>query len=313
MHQVFLHRFMEAKQIQQAIDPSFHGGTNGWDYHNLVGRLKRLVDHGYLHLPPAQDRFTKFKEGGGSFPMVYSLGAAGARSLSEPPYSIPLERFSVNKDNRARSPQIAHTLMTTDIVTRMQEDCREHGLSFYDQSTIIQVLAREGRETLRSGTRGGQVPAFVPLTPLESALIPGRMCAIELKIHDASQAFYFFIEADTGVESVVSAKFASSTPVRKIRQYRVTAKARLMQDHFPHIGNFIVLIVTSSPDRVERIFREGQKIEGGGWKNIWITDKEALQGTPFLSIPWREGKNGKEVSIEKIIRDAFPGLFQAKE
>lgn len=309
MHQVFLHRFMEAKQIQRAIDPSFHGGAKTWNYPNLARRLKLLADHGYLHLPPSQPQYTEFKHGGGSFPLVYSLGAKGARILCEEPYSIPLERFSVNADNRARSPQIRHTLLTTEIVVRLQEDCRNNGLRFYDQSQLIQTLSVPGRKTLRSGTRGWTVPALPPFTPEVTSIIPDRMCAFDIPaVTDGSNVFYFFIEADTGDEQIVSSKLTTSTPIRKVRQYRATAKGRVLRDHFRGIENFIVLFVTSNDTRAQNILRECQKVEGG-WKNVWITDVDNLLNTPFLKIPWQEGKNAGQVTLERVVRNVLERML----
>lgn len=93
----------------------------------------------------------------------------------------------------------------------------------------------------------------------------------------------------------------TSTPIRKVRQYRVTAKGRVLQEHFLGIDSFVVLIVTSNPTRAKNIVRECQKVEGG-WKNIWVTDVETLLHTPFLEIPWYEGKTGYQITIESVVK-----------
>ena len=302
IHQVFLHKHMEARQIQRAIDPSFLANdTKVWDYHNLSRRLKSLTDHGYLHLPVSQPQFTEFKQGGGSFPLVYSLGAKGAKELTTAPYFIPDERFSVNAANRARTEHIRHSVLTTEIVVRLQEDCRNNGLRFKDESDLIQTLSVPGRETLTSGTRGWRVPATPPFLLDDTSVIPDRMCALEIPGAEGNTALYVFIEADTGEEPVVSGNQRRATPIRKVRQYRATAKGRVLRHHFSHIEKFVVLIVTSGSQRAQNILRECQKVEGG-WKNIWITDTDTLKETPFLDIPWVEGREGRQITIESIVR-----------
>ncbi|MGQ7848649.1 replication-relaxation family protein [Granulosicoccus sp. 3-233] len=294
MYSIYTHRFMTAEQIQKVVDPS-------WHLTNLKNRLTALFRNDYVARPQAQ--FGEFVEGGGSRPLVYALGREGKKVLLEPPYSLPLKSVNVVSNNtKVERPHIKHTLITTEVVANARVACSERGITFIDETDLIQTISHPERNIGKHRTRSWPVPAFPPLTAEPSWIIPDRMFCLHFPDRpDGQNRLYFFLEADRGTENHVSADATKATLARKMRQYRATAKSRALREHFPAIGSFIVLVVGMTPKRIHNMLVNSQAIEGG-WNKLLFSDLATVESTPFFEIPWQEGKNRSVVTLGSVFQ-----------
>jgi len=191
----------------------------------------------------------------------------------------------------------------TEVLAQAQYACRENGLTLRDESELIQEIAKPGRSGVSwFGARGWGVPSFGDFLPDEGRIIPDRMFAIEFPhLPPGENRLYFFLESDRGTESQVSKNYKRPTIARKMRQYRVTAKRRVLQEHFPAIKSFVVLFVPTKKERADNMYKNNRAIEGG-WKNFWFAPIGVIEEMPFFSVAWKTGKDGSELTLDALIR-----------
>jgi len=294
LYNIFTHRFMTATQIQKVVDPK-------WNLTNLKNRLTALYRNDYVARPKAQ--YGEFVEGGGRKPIVYALGREGKYELMGAPYSLPLQTTNIVSNNtKVNRPHIEHTLITTEVVANARIACRENGIFFIDETDLIKTISHPERNIGKRRSRSWPVPAFPPLTNEESWIIPDRMFGFHFPDRPKGQdRLFFFLESDRGSENHISSDPAKATLSKKMRQYRTTAKMRVLKDHFPAIGSFTVLVVGMTPQRMRNMVATSMEIEGG-WNKLLFTDIETLKNTPFLSVPWLSGKDGSTVTLESALK-----------
>jgi len=293
LYYIYTHRFMTAEHIQKVVDPS-------WNLTNLKNRLTALFRNDYVARP--QSQFGEFVEGGGSKPLVYALGREGKKVLLDPPYSLPLKSVNIVSNNtKVERPHIKHTLVTTEVVANARLACGQRNITFIDETDLIQTISHPERNIGKHRSRSWPVPAFAPLTTEPSWIIPDRMFCFHFPERpDGQNCLYFFLEADRGTENHVSADPTKATLSRKMRQYRATAKSRVLKEHFPAIGSFIILVVGMTPRRINNMLVNSQSIEGG-WKKLLFTDLATVESTPFFEIPWQEGKNRSVITLGSVL------------
>ena len=289
LYNVYTHRFMTALQIQKVVNPK-------WNLTNCKNRLTALYRLQYLARPAAQ--FGEFVEGGGSKPLVYALGREGKKVLMQAPYSLSLKSMNIVSNNsKVNRPHIKHTLMTTEVVANARVACRAHGIHFIDESPLIQNVTHTDRKNGTFRSRSWPVPAYPPLTTEASRIIPDRMFCFEFPDRaPGKNRLYFFLESDRGSENHVSNTTNKATLARKMRQYRATAKTRTLQEHFPAIESFTVLVVGNTRQRVANMVETSKSVEGG-WNKLLFTDLTTVEKSPFFSIPWVTGKTGEVMTL----------------
>ena len=193
---------------------SLHDGSR----RNIVERLSRLYQQGYLDRPKSQSsaRLT-------SSHMVYALGRKGAELLSKDAE----EREGIYrrvKEAERTLPLIAHSLMISQFRV-----CLSLALKTRDDVKLIRWL--QGDDLKRVLTRGGRSPE----------LVPDAFFVLEGK----EWTHPFFLEADRGTMSV--GRFVS-----KLRVYwRWSQEGRCKATTgFPH---FRVLTITPQNGRCENL------------------------------------------------------------
>ena len=94
---------------------------DGGSAQNLRRCLRALFDHGYLDRPGAQLAQATIT---GPQPMVYGLTRKGARAVREHETLIDPELNWSDKNRKAGSVFIAHTVAIADFMTKMEVGCR---------------------------------------------------------------------------------------------------------------------------------------------------------------------------------------------
>src|SRR5665213_3641350 len=104
------HRFMRSTHILDLLHGSSRQGA--------LRRLERLFHRGYLARPPAQLEW--YRAGGGSSPMVYSVGNEGIDLIAE---RFEFRRAAVDWTAKARTTkrgEIEHALEVTDFMVALE-------------------------------------------------------------------------------------------------------------------------------------------------------------------------------------------------
>jgi hypothetical protein len=94
---------------------------DGGSAQNMRRCLRALFDHGYLDRPGAQLAQATIT---GPQPMVYGLTRKGARTVREYETLIDPELNWSDKNRKAGSVFIAHTVAIADFMTKMEVACR---------------------------------------------------------------------------------------------------------------------------------------------------------------------------------------------
>src|ERR1700730_300184 len=135
VRQVASHRFLRSTHVSQLLIAP---------HHKIRERLTSLYHAGYLDRPRAQLEY--HVQGGGSAPIVYALGARGARLLIE---RDGLEHADIDwarKNHQAGRQYILHTLAVADIRVALTVACRaREGLTLQQPTQLLATLPDETR------------------------------------------------------------------------------------------------------------------------------------------------------------------------
>src|ERR1700722_13798839 len=112
LYNVRRHRFLNTEHLV-ALD----GGNPA----NIKARLRVLYDQGLLDRPEAQRHYSRHTTPGA---MVYALGRAGARFLREQGEAISPNIDFTEKNRRAGSVFVNHTLAVADFLVNLKVACR---------------------------------------------------------------------------------------------------------------------------------------------------------------------------------------------
>ena len=251
----------------------------------ITRRLGRLFDHGYVDRPLAKKREHL---NGTNRPMVHALGDLGAQEL----YRRGLIRKNAGRwaeKNRAVGEAfIDHELLTADVLTAIEEGCRNSGkVRFIPPDEILARAPWETQEKQKPLQLGATVE-YRGKT-VSQRTMPDGMFAIEF-LEDGDEAL-FFLEADRGTMPQHRSDTLQSFIFKKFLLYYGWWQK---QGHEKELGieNFRVLFVADTPQRSQNMFVASQAIrEDGGWRGFLFAHKETLLTHPnILEAPWRNGK-----------------------
>jgi Replication-relaxation len=237
------HRFMRSTHIVDLLSRASRQGT--------LRRLERLFHKGYLTRPPAQLEW--YRAGGGSSPMVYSLGNEGIALLAA---GFGFRRTAVDWTAKARTAkrgEIEHALEITDFMVALEIACRRHGkLRVLYLDDILATIAPQH-------TRDNPRPYFWPVPvhwqgrEVTIHPIPDKIFGIEaLDRPEGRNRKWFFLEADRGTMPAVRHDLAKTSFLRKLLAYAHTYRANLHTDIYG-FANMRVLTVTKGRRRIESL------------------------------------------------------------
>jgi hypothetical protein len=226
--------------------------------------------------------------------MVYALGRAGARFLREHGDAIDPTLDLTEKNRRAGSVFVSHTLGVADFLVNLEVACRNSAdrlqlISQHQLLTVAPEKTRRSREPLRWQTtliNEDSKPQGYSVVPdgAFALLSPSAPRDKNVNVH--------LFELDTGTIPI-RRKGAGHRSIRhKLAVYLHgwQAKRHVQQFGTPALQ---IAIVTNSPIRVEHMLDEVLDLTGGAGSRIFVfTDQQTLAtaGNDPLKAQWINGK-----------------------
>ena len=258
----------------------------------FLERLSALYHNGYLDRPRAQ---LDYYATAGSAPIVYALGNKGAAILAEADGTAPAKVDWTWKNREAGRVFIEHTLLIADLMVAAQIATRRAGNVCLIEPFDILKAAPERTRRLKNPWA---LPARIVHAGIshDLALIPDKVFGFDYT-HERKRS-YFFLEADRGTMPIVRSHPRQTSFHQKILGY--LAGARPVNSHGEHfgIGNFRVLTITTSQQRIATMLEAlRDATRGAGSNQFLFADRDALQACPdLLQLEWTSGK-GERVRL----------------
>lgn len=270
------HRFLRSTHIAALLDSSPQP---------VLRRLQRLFHAGFLDRPRAQ---IDYYRGGGSQPLVYGLGNAGADLLTQ---SFGAQRGRIDwtsKNREVGALFLQHTLLIADVMIGLEVGCRANG-----RVRVIEpgeILARAPEATRRRRNPiAWNVRVLHERERHTVGVIPDKVFGLHfLDAPEGQNRAYFFLEADRGTMPVERRTFDRTSFYRKLIAYHETWRQQIHTQHFG-IKSFRVLTVTSSAERVRNIAASARKATDGKAPRLFLfTDQASLVSDNPLALAWRD-------------------------
>jgi Replication-relaxation len=276
------HRMLSSDQLAM---------LDGGSAQNMRRCLRALFDHGYLDRPGAQLAQATIT---GPQPMVYGLTRKGARALREHETLIDPTLNWSDKNRRAGSVFIAHTVAVGDFMAKLEVACRTRDdVELLEAKAIIANAppkTRMAREPLRWLAKVSDRGEFKT-----ASVIPDELFGLAFADGTAS---YFMLEIDRGTMPVVRKGTNRTSFTRKLQTYYEGWKQKRHEEQLG-IRQFRVLTVTTSPVRVQTMVAAVQDLTAGAGSNVFLfAVAGALEGRSPLDLEWISGK-GEAVSLLK--------------
>jgi DNA-binding Lrp family transcriptional regulator len=282
VHQIARHRFLRSAHVAALVGRS----PSRTNY-----RLSRLFHAGYVDRPRAQ---LDYYPTSGSAPMVYALGNAGAKLLSERRGVEFAHVASGRKNQSAGRPFIEHQLEIADFYVALHVAAR-------GRSDIRLMHADELESAFPEQTKVLHNPLALPVGITHN----GKTCELEL-IPDLAFGLLspdgkrrcFMVEIDRGTMPIRRSDIRQTSFDRKMRTYLA---AHAAQQHEQRFGwkTFRVLTVTSDRQRARSLIDALREIESPpapGPELFFFALRDELRATDPMSHVWRTG-TGREVRL----------------
>jgi hypothetical protein len=274
------HRFLSSAQLAL---------LDGGSAQNLLRCLKVLFENGYLDRPKAQlaDALAA-----GNRPMVYGVTRKGARVLRELGSSIDPDLDWSDKNRKAGTTFVAHTVAVADVLVRFEVACRgRDDVTFLDAADILAHapektrLAREPLRWVAEIAEGGEL--------ITASVVPDALFGLAFADGTAS---YFLLEVDRGTMPVVRKGTSRTSFARKLQVYWEGWKQGRHTAQFG-VKQVRMMTVTTSPQRVATMIAATKAITGGAGSNIFLfADLSVLHQEALVRRDWRTGK-GDSISL----------------
>ena len=207
---------------------------------NITRRLQRLYHAGFLDRPRAQ------------------LALRYSGELSEIVY-CPSRKCDAGRGRKSTTPLfLAHALMVSEVLIRIESDCRTQGAKFIAENEILSSASEE------PSMRRLQWRIVVKSTKANESIgvIPDGAFSIEHSFRGIVRRRYFFLEADRGTMPIYRKSLRLSSIRRKAIAYGRSRKGRVLKDRFGITG-FQVLFITHSKERLARMKEVCRDATGG--------------------------------------------------
>lgn len=278
------HRFLRSTHIARLLPDR--------SAKKLVERLGLLYHNGVLDRPRAQ---LDYYATAGSAPLVYALGSRGALLLAE---RDGMDRADVDwtwKNRTVGRLFIEHTLLTADVMVAAELVMRQHSTVRMISAEAIIANAPEatGRAAspLKLTVRANHAGAVRDLSVIPDAVFGLDFTAARIRK-------YFFLEADRATMPITRADLGQTSILRKLVTYLAGGGTGNAFGRHLGIGNFRVLTVTTSAERMASMIATLQGLTGGtGSSQFLFADRASFANTPdLLTLPWTTGK-GERVTL----------------
>ena len=226
--------------------------------------------------------------------MVYALGRAGARFLREHGEAIDSTLDLTEKNRRAGSIFVSHTIGVANFLVNLEVACRNSpdALQLIHQHQLLAVApekTRRSREPLRWQTtmmnEKGKSQSF-------SVVPDGMFALLSPSAPRDKNVNIFLFEHDTGTIPIRRKGQGHRSIRHKLNVYLQgwQAKRHVQQFGSPALQ---IAFVTKSPTRVEHMLDEVHDLTGGAGSRIFLfSDRETLAaaGNDPLKAQWINGK-----------------------
>ena len=211
---------------------------------NITRRLQRLYHAGLVDRPRAQ----------------FALRYTG--DLSEIVYSAI-------DSGRGRKPTtslfLAHALLVSEVLIRIESDCRDQGVLFIAENEILAASKQE--PTMRH--MRWRVAVKSAKSKEQIGIIPDASFAIEMPNSGQIHRRYFFLEADRGTMPLYRRSLRLSSIRRKALAYARSRRRCVLKERFG-IPGFQVLFITQSDVRAEAIKKLHLQVNENQWPNLFL-------------------------------------------
>lgn len=251
--------------------------------------LRLLYDHGYLDRPKAQ-LATMHEQG--PRPFVYGLGRKGAQALRQFGDRIDANVDWTEKNKRAGTIFIAHTLAIADFMVSLEVACRHQG-------TALLLLEEDILANAPIETQSAREPLRWEAVSVEQSrrerwsVVPDGLFGLSWPDGTAS---YFLLELDRGTIPISRRGYDHRSIRRKFKTYYDGWRSERHVEQFG-LKQMRVLTITSSPERVHNMVRTVRDITEGRGSNFFLfTDQQSLQQVDPFDAVWTSGK-GDQVRL----------------
>jgi hypothetical protein len=264
---------------------------DGGNAANIKARLRVLYDQALLDRPEAQRHYSRHATPGA---MVYALGRAGARFLREHGEEIDPTLDLGEKNRRAGSVFVSHTLSIADFLVNLEVACRHSAdrLQLISQHQLL-AFAPEKTRRSREPLRWQTTLANENSKPQTYSVVPDE--AFALLSPSAPR--------DKNVNVICSSSIRARIPIRRKGQGHRSIRHKLnvylhgwhAKRHVQQFGTpaLQIAFVTKSPTRVEHMLDEVMDLTGGAGSRIFLfSDRQTLAaaGNDPLKAQWINGR-----------------------
>lgn len=275
------HRFLRSTHLIQLLP--------GRSPKKLLERLGVLYHNGYLDRPRAQ---LDYYATAGSAPIVYAIGNRGAAVIAEIEGVRPPKVDWTDKNRTAGRVFIEHTLLTADLAIPFEvASALPGGIRLIDSKEIL----ASAPEATQKAANPWALPATVTHggTSHDVHVIPDKVFGLDFTT--ARKRSYFFVEADRATMPVMRSHPRQTSFHQKLLVYLAGAGTANAHGKRFGIGNFRVLTITTSVQRIETML-EALKLatKGVGSNQFLFIDRASLQACPdIFALEWIGGKGDR--------------------
>jgi Replication-relaxation len=282
MRHVVKHRFLRSTHIVRLINRPAK---------KIVERLGALYHTGYLDRPRAQlDYYATVKR----LPYVYGLGNRGAELLAEIDGTQTVKVDWTDKNREAGRPFIDHTLLVAEVMIAFEVAVRARPDVVLMEPGDVLANAPEATQRADNPWKW-QATVSHDGGSVSVTHVPDKVFGLDFTAE--RKRVYFLLEADRATMPIARTNLRQTSIKSKLAAYYHGYRADEHRGRFG-IGNFRVLTVTTSPQRLASMVEASMQVTGGAGSNLFLfADIACLIDTPdVLTFEWISGK-GDKVSL----------------
>lgn len=275
------HRFLRSTHLAKLMPHRSHK--------KLIERLGALYHNGLLDRPRAQ---LEYYATAGSAPMVYALGNRGALLLAEHDGMDPTQIDWTWKNRSVGRLFIDHTLLTADVMVAAQSVHRMRpDVLLIDHASMLSAAPESTRRS--SHPFKLSVKTTFAGKAVDLSVIPDAAFGLDFTLERKRK--YFFLEADRATMPIVRADFNQTSYRRKLLTYLVGGGKINVFGAQIGVGNFRVLTVTTSRERMTTMIAVLKELTGNvGSSQFLFVDRSTLHASAcLLSLEWVTGKGDR--------------------
>jgi len=258
---------------------------DGGSAQNVSRSLLALWENEYVERPEAQVTTRFLYEG--SRPMIYGLSRKGARLLREEGFDVRRRLLDgIDKEQKSGWRFVEHTVSIAGFIVALEVAAKARsGIEVLDRGEILEDAPKTRRD------RQVRLEAVISLDGAmkRNAVVPDALFGLRFENDEES---YFMLEIDRGQMPIERHRNLQRTYFAKKMLTYYEANRQKRHVHDLGLGNFRVVTVTTTPQRVKAMVAAQRAITDGRGSNIFLFSDEATllsAGSP-LDVEWVSGK-----------------------